>query len=212
MYELAEPGFCSDHCKLSDWLHWHPLPSGIDTSIWEHVDRVQQVFLIAEWLIQREELELPAGLLLHGQISGTGKTAVGTHAFLEVVKFWWAGKKAEKESVADGDGPTGLYYNTARLRQEFLKSMTDHEAKAKWLAELCEARVLFLDDIDKLHVTPTLIELLFSVLDVRLPDEWKSTILTTNASGNALQEHWGPVYGPPLVRRLRDFSLMVNFD
>jgi hypothetical protein len=55
------------------------------------------------------------------------------------------------------------------------------------------------------------VEIIYGILDERLSDG-KVTILTTNASGQELERNWGEEYGPFLVRRLREFSLTINFD
>lgn len=204
--------FCSRECRLDDWLHLYPLPNIFLHTDLERLHRPEQIAHVREWIKEREDLEGFPGLLLHGQASGTGKTRVATWAFLEQIVFWWSGRKVEKEDLATGAGGAGLWYSVTTFRQKYLECLRDHENKAKWLQRLCKVNSLCLDDIDKLRSSEGLLELLYSVLDTRLADKEKATIVTTNLCGHALAERWGPEYGPYLVRRLREFSLTLNFD
>lgn len=204
--------FCSRDCAIGDWLHIYPLPITFLHTNLERLHRPEQIRHVQAWIKEREGLEGLPGLLLHGQASGTGKTRVATWAFLEQIVFWWAGRKDENEDLAYGGGGGGLWYSVATFRQKYLESLRDHENKAKWLQRLYKVNSLCLDDIDKLRSSEGLLELLYSVLDTRLADKDKATIVTTNLCGDALAERWGPEYGPYLVRRLREFSLTLNFD
>ena len=54
-------------------------------------------------------------------------------------------------------------------------------------------------------------EVIYSVLEERLSNG-RLTILTTNVTGQELSRRWGQEYGPYLVRRLREFSVAIDFD
>jgi len=178
----------------------------------ERLHRAEQIARVRAWIKDREHLESFPSLLLHGQVSGTGKTRVATWAFLEQIVSWWCGRKVEREDLATGIGGAGLWYSVATFRQKYLECLRDCEGRAKWLQQLRTVRVLCLDDIDKFRSSEGLLELLYSILDARLLETELTTILTTNLCGDALAERWGPEYGPYLVRRLREFSLTLNFD
>jgi hypothetical protein len=175
------------------------------------LNRPEQIGHVKEWVKGRAECNGLPGLLLHGETSGAGKTRTGTWAFLELVGQSWEGSRLEREDIAMDGGQVGLWYNVLGFQQKYQQCMLDSKAKAGWLRQLSRAFILYLDDIGKLRGTPGMQELLFSVLDERLPHGALTTILTTNFCGDALIDRWGPDYGPYLVRRLKEFSLTLDF-
>jgi DNA replication protein DnaC len=178
------------------------------------LDRLEcraQIAAVKEW-IRREDLRLATpGLVLHGQLSGAGKTQLATWATLQIATEWWSGEKEQALSVKDGEGCVGLWFGVDTFRRRYGEVYRDYEARGEWQRELCECIVLSLDDIDKVKPSDGFLELLFAVLDTRLTSA-RRTILTTNLNGAALAQRWGDDYGPYLVRRLADYCVAVDFD
>ena len=74
---------------------------------------------------------------------------------------------------------------------------------------MCRERVLLLDDLGKGRVTPRVESELFGLLDTRFHHN-RATIITSNQNGAGLENQFSPDIGPPLVRRIREFSLIVG--
>ena len=141
-------------------------------------------------------------LLLHGSRSGTGKTRIGTEAFMALCLQ--NGREWEPSNIQ--------WLPVGKLLQRYRDVIRDNEGKAELQRTLTNCEFLFLDDIDKIKPTEGLQELLFAALDERSGYQNRKTIFTTNLSGNQLEEKWGPEYGPYLVRRLKDFCYPINCD
>lgn len=81
----------------------------------------------------------------------------------------------------------------------------------QWVEEQCAVDVLFLDDIEKMKFTERPEVELFRIIDHR-SKWWLPTIITTNATGAGLEAKMTENRGAPLVRRLREFCTIINFD
>ncbi len=206
--------FCSLRRATRDWRNFATgkIPLGYFDTDPERLNCKAQIREVQRWIDDRLMLRGSHGLLLHGQLSGTGKTRLGTLAFNAEVLRQWSGRKAEERNIRTGeDSPSGLWFNINGFLTQYRRLMRDAEQKGLWQEELTSAYVLFLDDVDKMKPTEGLTELLFAIFDDRLSN-CRETILTTNLNGEALAARWGEEVGPYLVRRLRDYCLCIDFD
>lgn len=145
--------------------------------------------------------------MLHGKISGTGKTMMGTNVLLRMGAADWFGRE-QAEEYSD---IAALWFSAPRFRLKYLDVCKDNDARQTWIEELNRAYTLMIDDIDKLKATEGLSELIYGVLEERFTHGWR-TILTANSGGRLLEDHFGEGYGPYIVRRIRDFCLCLDFD
>lgn len=76
-------------------------------------------------------------------------------------------------------------------------------------ATKCE--ILLLDDIGKGRLSPSAEECLYSILDTR-SEGLLPTIWTTNANSQQLHDMMSEDRGDAIIRRLSDFSIIVNTD
>jgi len=203
--------FCSLKCSARNWRVVAGIPSTFSDTDLVRLNRPEQVAKYQEWARERNCFRGIPGLLHHGVESGTGKTRLGTYAAIELASRRWMGPKEEAAAIKDGGGSTGIWLNVNRFRMTYGSILRDSEAKAAWQQELSTSDILFLDDIDKLKPSEGLMELVFAVFDDRLTSG-RTTISTTNLTGELLAKRWGDEVGPYLVRRLRDYSLTIDFD
>ena len=86
--------------------------------------------------------------------------------------------------------------------------MADGGEADEFLDAAAEAPILFLDDPFKCVFSPRIEEAIFSIVDRRTA--WgKPIVLTTNDTGETLQQRVSVERGAALVRRLRDYSQQV---
>lgn len=80
----------------------------------------------------------------------------------------------------------------------------------EWIDKLVRAPVLFIDDLGKSAVTPRYKEQFHDVLESRTSRN-KPMIITTQLNRSALLERFGTDDGTAIVRRLLEFTDIVNF-
>ena len=203
--------FCSRRCATLDWSDVSRVPRIFFETDLSRLECPEQVNQVKGWIRERSRCIGQPGLLLHGEISGRGKTRLGTYAFNELIIEGWDGREQEQKEVEKGSEKTGVWLNTNNLVCTYRRLIREHEAKGEWQEELSNASNLFIDDLDKAKPTDGLMELVFSVLDDRFTNR-RTTIITTNLNGDGLANRWGDDVGPYLVRRLRDFCMCVDCD
>ncbi len=203
--------FCSLKCSIFNWQCSINLPRtfrNFDSSL---LQCAPQITAVEQWISDRSNYQGKPGLLCHGIESGAGKTRVGTYAACRLIGEDWSGTADEQQTITDGCGYEGLWFNVVKFKADYLRVHRDGEERGKWSEMLAGTRVLFLDDVDKIKPSEGLLEVLFGVLDARLTDS-RTTILTTNLTGETLERRWGDEFGPYLIRRLRDYCLTLDFD
>ena len=135
----------------------------------------------------------PRGLLLHGS-TGKGKTRCA-YQLLHRLHF------EEHRRIIAMTATSFSHYCGARF---------GNQTGEKWIRELSQAEVFFLDDLGKGRLTERAEAELFGLIEARIAD-CLPLILTTNATGASLVEQLSPDRGEPLVRRLREFCESVTF-
>jgi hypothetical protein len=148
--------------------------------------------------------EEDANPILHGRISGTGKTTVA-HEWLWR-KVTCNGKIRQTETPAIA--MTG--HEFARIVAA--KSLELEELMDDWIS----ADALLLDDLDKRgdregRYSPAVQQALFDLIESRTT-RGKPTCLTLNSNGEQLLEKFGDDIGEYLLRRLRERFTAIDFD
>ncbi|MHC1767689.1 MAG: hypothetical protein AB9869_25995 [Verrucomicrobiia bacterium] len=228
--DISDRDHCSVECLVKSWMDYAKVPRdffGFDPT---KLDKTEQVKNSLAWAHDRRDWDsLPdslgfrdvatvkPGLLLHGRQSGTGKTRTATAAMGIAILGRWPGTAAEEEYRQECEQdqvrhyPAGVWFNTLRFRQEYLKVAAEWKDREPWIDDIVNCNCLLLDDICKIKPTESILEVLHSVLDERLTAN-RTTILTTNLAGPELAKRWGEDFGPYIVRRLRDYCKCIDFD
>lgn len=133
------------------------------------------------------------GLLLHGP-TGTGKSRT---AWLVLRNM-----HTKRRQFMVLNSLAGLDY-ASRYSQSA-------EVVGRWVNELIETDVLFMDDVFKNKFTDSFEGVVFSIVD-RRTENGKPIILTANDTGDTLSGRMTEDRGEPLVRRLREFCLALKF-
>ena len=87
---------------------------------------------------------------------------------------------------------------------EFALKMADIDRRVEFLHDCTEAKILFLDDIDKAKFTERVESDLMHVIESRT-SRLKPIMFAVNASGSDLEAMLSENRGEPIVRRLREF-------
>lgn len=95
----------------------------------------------------------------------------------------------------------------------FSTELVDAQLKGdgkKFLDRVCEAELVFFDDLGKAKLTENVEASLFEVFEQRTA--WaRPTIVTTNDTGESLEARMSKNRGNPLVKRLKEFFQVVEF-
>lgn len=144
----------------------------------------------------------PKGLIMHGTISGSGKT---TAAWCVLKKEHALGRFIVAMS------------HTEFSRQATMLAKDGTPETTRWRRTLEQCDILFIDDLGKSRFK-TLDntgkageELLFEILDYRVT-QLKPCIFTSNTDGEGLKVAMSTERAEPFVRRLREFCKPINFD
>lgn len=207
---FARSAFCSELCSWRKWCGESEYPHALQEACLSRMTQPQRGRAAIEWANGER-----AGLILFGRQSGAGKSMAGSLAMRALIppSFGY-------DDDARGSQPrcclAGIFLNAVRLKTQYLSMCRAgaHAERAAWLRQLCQTPALFLDDFDKAGASEGLAEVLFGILDERLQvgDANARTILTTNCCGSELVERLGDTYGPPIVRRIGDYCLDLDFD
>ena len=135
----------------------------------------------------------PKGLVLFGD-TGRGKTRCAW-ALL-------AREHASGRTVASLDSMAGLEY--AALYAESAKLVK------KWADKLIFSDILILDDIFKVKLTDSFEGAVFTLVDQRIQNQ-RPTFVTSNDTGATLAARMTQDRGNPLLRRLREHCIQINF-
>lgn len=148
----------------------------------------EQVRLALDWQFG------PIGLLLYGP-TGAGKTRT---AWLVLRNMYLRGRSYEVLNSLAG--------------LEYASKFSDSAAVVeRWVNDMIETDVLFMDDIFKNKFTDSFEGIIFSIVD-RRTENGRPIILTANDTGSSLTNRMTDDRGEPLVRRLREFCLSLNFE
>jgi DNA replication protein DnaC len=140
----------------------------------------------------------PTGLLLEGY-AGTGKTRAAWHIL--------------KRMTEEGRSCYGL------TATQFAKAAADqwhsnNEEKGEAIEAMDRCRrtsILLIDDLGKQKMTERSEVELYDVLEHRT-NNLKPTIVTTNATGAQLTKMLSEDRAHPILRRIRDFSILVKYE
>ena len=216
---FSESNFCSMACAQSE-LHGYLQGYGVLPISFQYpyqkLDRIARLngSVLKTAIAWSDFLEWDGGpkdgLLLHGKISGTGKTRIGSVAFHLDILTCFGGEKETERRWRRTD--PFVWMSAGKLTSSYQQVCMKAQHKADLQANLTKCETLFLDDLDKVKPTEGLMEMLFSVIDDRFSSDEGRTIITTNLTGPELAERWGKTYGPYLVRRLADYCTKLNCD
>ena len=199
--------FCSGECSFTDWTMVSKVPIAYLRTDPARIPNQAGLKLALTWADQRDG----TGLVIHGEGCGTGKTRTATLAYREFGIRSWYGREDHDSYLDDNGNHLGFWRSASDLKAEYLAVCRKSEERAAWFKRICDARILLLDDVDKISASDGMMETLFGILDTRLHNN-SATIVTTNKTGDELIEKFGDEFGPPIVRRLRDLCLCLNFD
>jgi len=210
---FSPDNFCCSECATDDWKLYSEIPK---TFLQTDISRLNSG-LVAAVLRWATNWKRKPGLICYGS-PDAGKTRLATYALQIRAVGCWCGVEEDDQDTRSGEGTNHVWLNTRMFNSRYGHVLKDYESKAKWVDELCATKFLLLDDISKIKTTPGILGVLFDVLDDRL-SRGEITILTSNRIGSELEAIWtkadsesGKEYGPPLVRRLREFCAAINFD
>jgi DNA replication protein DnaC len=133
------------------------------------------------------------GLLLHGN-TGLGKSRC---AWLLLKREHDAGRRIRVIDHSIGFRYAELFANSAG-------------DAAAWIERLCEADILFLDDVFKARLTDSLEQALFTIISTRC-EQQRPNIITTNDTGESLKARMSQDRGDAIYRRLTEYSQAVAF-
>ena len=142
------------------------------------------------------------GLMLHGKVSGTGKT---TAAWLVLKREHDVGRFI----IAMSHGEF--------TRQATMLAKDSDKASVVWAKIVAECDLLFVDDLGKSRFQTidgsgkAAEEFLFDLLDSRIRHN-RPCLFTTNQDGRQLQARMSQDRAEPFLRRIREFCTAVNFD
>lgn len=143
----------------------------------------------------------PSGLLLHGA-SGTGKTT-SAYMAIKASLLRWNAQLNVRSVFAIGAVELGR-----RISDLARYGGDDFE---KYLWELQNTPLLFIDDIDKARFTPRVESELFALIEHR-DVEGIPVVITTNLTGRELQGMFSRQTGPAIISRLRRMCIPVDFN
>lgn len=167
---------------------WHELcPKGYRSVDRSKLPNPKKLDEVLEWQFG------PKGLVLFGE-TGRGKTRCAW----ELLRIQFASGK----SVAVMDAMAGLIYGS-----KFSDSV--NEAKL-WIEEMINVNILLLDDVFKVKLTDSFEGAVFALIDSRIQWE-RPTILTSNDTGATLVSRMSQDRANPLLRRLREHCIQINF-
>ena len=142
------------------------------------------------------------GLLLHGA-SGVGKT---TSAYLVIERSLDHWQPIGRET------PAVIAWRAADLGRTISElSRGGGDELRDMLDDLCQAGLLFIDDLDKARFTPRVESELFDMLEYR-ETEGMPVVVTTNLKGRELEKMFSKHIGPAIVNRLRRMCIPIDFD
>lgn len=107
------------------------------------------------------------------------------------------------------DGIRVLAINDPSFSREYSERLGKGTAD-DWLGSLCRVPILFVDDFGKAACTPRYKELFYDLLESRT-SHLKPIILTTQLNRSSIIERFGDVDGNAIVRRILEFSDLINF-
>lgn len=138
----------------------------------------------------------PAGLLLMGP-SGTCKT-----------RMLWQRVKA----LMIDEGKTVVAYNAVEFANAassaFFAGASEGE---RFTNKLCNAGLVFLDDLGKQRLTERVESTLYGTIEYRTANGLP-TFVSTNLNRDALLAKFSEDRGEPMARRLREFCVIVGLD
>lgn len=137
----------------------------------------------------------PRGLLLTGD-TGKGKTRIA-----------WA--LMRRVMVDDIPQRQVRWFDCIKFGHEIVSRYQDENAES-WLDGLAVCEIIFFDDFGKLKLTERAEVELFGLIERRCAN-MLPTIITTNDTGDSLAGRMTENRGPAMVRRLRDFSDVIDF-
>ena len=135
----------------------------------------------------------PRGLVLHGD-TGRGKTRC---AWALLAREVAADRSAACLDSSAGLGYAALYSESAGLVK-------------KWFDHVVVVDILLLDDVFKNKLTDSFEGVVFTLIDQRIQQQ-RPTILTSNDTGATLAARMTQDRGNPLLRRLREHCIQINF-
>jgi len=108
-----------------------------------------------------------------------------------------------------GAGFRVMPFSPVGFASELVDAQVSGRGKA-FLDRVCQAELVFFDDLGKCKLTENVEASLFEVIEQRT--SWKRpTIVTTNDTGESLKARMTENRGNPLVERLKEFFQVVEF-
>ena len=160
------------------------IPPKFASATWEMFGRAKAAAAARQWARSGGK----PFLLLHGPV-GTGKTTLGTVAFLERLKT---------------TGEAGLWREFVALFLELQAAFQTGEYE-RLLRGVTEVPLLLLDDLGMGKATPWRQEVLFVIVNTRY-NNGLSTVFTTNLTPDALAEAWGE----PVMSRIAEAADVIH--
>ena len=184
--------------SLDGWLKGCPRPGSRKTALESHDDDSER------------------NLILFGGQSGTGKTTVAHERILARLMLgnmrvedpeWWMHDPSELPLALTGHE---LFRRTSK--RAAANELDD------WMGELTAASVLLIDDVDKRagsdgKLSSTCQQAFFDLVDYRVTNRDKITLLTMNSTGAEFASRFDPeTIAPYLMRRLKEQFRAIPFD
>lgn len=153
----------------------------------------------------RPTLEKP-GLVLHGE-TGLCKTRVAILAAIALAE-----RKPERRPLWETSWtPTAPTWMPAvTFSHEVQTRFGGDRDGPGWIDGLASRSIVILDDLGKGKLTERVQAELFGLLDARF-SHGRATVITCNLAGDGLLQSFSADFGPPLVRRLREFCVAIGF-
>lgn len=110
-----------------------------------------------------------------------------------------------------GEGRTCEAVSHPQFRLRCSMAYENNRAFLHWWWTLLKCDVLFIDDLGKGHITPASEEFFCELVDYRMAHN-KPTIYTTNDDMQTLQSRLSEDRGGPIIRRIVEFCIGVEFE
>jgi len=118
-------------------------------------------------------VDVPDGIMIMRGPPGTGKT------FASIAM-------CEKFTRMDSGC---AYYTIHRLNKKWLESIQEHATRFE--DEIFSQKLLVIDDLGASEISPAFASFFYSIIEYRMNDEGKGTIITTNLTNEAFMELFG---------------------